>query len=429
ASAARAHAPLLRALALAPDGSGQALALPGFGLLLQTRPDQPYAYACDALLNATPRDTPPLLAYAHQNLIVGSLDGLRVLAADGCPFVRANDVLQTAPVLGLAVHAQTQTAYLVAAGRAEGIWRSDDAGQTWRTTGPLPNAAGVTALRVDPGAVDQLYISQRQADGQVQLLVSRDGGASFETVPQARAITLLHVESGASSLWAVARAADSVGNRGFELLRAEGPAQPWRALLRVNYFGGLSFAPDGAIWVGDEGGGVYRSLDHGESFENLDNRNPAACIVATDTATWTCASTLPDMPSLRVRPAAGSAFEPSLAFKDVTQLVSCPAALDVERTCQAAWIEWQRDILIRDMAAYDAGVPPPSAAEPAAAEPAAAGVTDAGAEHGAPAASACSVNHVGHAREHGLSVCCAIACVMISRRGRARRLAKLCDRA
>jgi hypothetical protein len=53
---------------------------------------------------------------------------------------------------------------------------------------------------------------------------------------------------------------------------------------------------------------------------------------------------------------AGS-FDDVVALRDVTHMVECDPALEVEKTCAAAWIEWRRDVLM---------IPPPTPAPAAA---------------------------------------------------------------
>lgn len=384
---AQAHAPLPRALAMSPEGGAVVLALPGFGLLVRPSADSRFAYACDALLGVPPSDNPALLSFFRDgSLLLGSPGGLRLMAADGCPRSEQHAVLGGAPIVALAIQPSTQVAYALATEHGDGVWRSSDQGVTWERRGSLDQLTQVTSLVLDPVDPAKLYVTRTEVDASVTLLVSSDAGASFTPYVSARALRLLTAQAAPARLWAVARALDSKGNRGFDVMYAPSEMGPWTQALRVNYFGGLTITPAGEIWIGDEGGGIYRSTDDGATFTNLDAHNTVACLASDTTSLLACIPALPSSPALKALDASGLAFEPVVAFADVDELVSCPAANNVAQVCQAAWIEWRRDVLMQNLTAGDAGVsatpdagltpavpdagtppPPPAAETPAAA--------------------------------------------------------------
>ena len=220
---------------------------------------------------------------------------------------------------------------------------------------------------------EQVYLS---VDGPLgtTLYASEDGGGSLEAFAQDATFTLLHAEGKASGrLWAMARDMQSVGNRGFAILRGDGPAGPWRYMLRVNYFGGFVVDPEGVIWVGDEIGGVYRSTDGGETFGNMEPEADVACIAYGGASLWACNPATPQEPVLQVLAGGVPPFAEVVALTDVDRLIECPGT-DVAHVCAGAWVEWQRDVLMRPLESIqipqaDAGASPseplPSAAMPA----------------------------------------------------------------
>ena len=77
--------------------------------------------------------------------------------------------------------------------------------------------------------------------------------------------------------------------RGVDILRAAQPEGPWLTALHVNFFGGFAVDADtGALWVGDEGGGVYHWVDGGDSFENVAPKAAVACLVHARGTLWAC---------------------------------------------------------------------------------------------------------------------------------------------
>jgi len=379
ATRASAHAPLPRAVAVSPNGDAVALALPGFGLLLRPATAQHFAYACDALNGIPSSDSPPLMQYfSDGTLLLGSAGGLRVLAADGCPGTERDVILGTAPVFALAIQPSSQVAYAIAAGVGDGVWRSSDRGAHWEHRGSVEQSDQVTGLLVDPSDSEKLYVSRAIAGAAgSRLLVSNDSGASFVAYEQARALTLLALQAEPSRLWAVARALDSKSNRGFDILRSDGAESSWTSVLRVNYFGGLTITSNGEVWVGDEGRGVYRSTDSGDSFTNVAATSSVSCLASAGTSVWAATPDLPTAPALNLLDSTTYALKPEVAFADVDNLVTCAPEVRADWRCQAAWIEWQRDVLMRDLT-MDAGLPQPPAAVPADAGALAGAQEDAG---------------------------------------------------
>jgi photosystem II stability/assembly factor-like uncharacterized protein len=410
---ASAHVPLPRAIAVSVDSAGIALALPGFGVLLRTGAEPSFAYACDAMLGVPPSDAPPMLQYfADGSWLMGSRGGLHTFDANGCEVAPAHVTLGRSPISAIAIHSQSQAAYAVAAGYSDGIWRSDDRGAHWQRTGAIAAADQVTALLVDPADAARLYVST-----DAELAVTHDSGASLQTFPQERPVRLLAVQA-SGRLWAVARALDNRGNRGFDVLRAEGPDQPWQNQLRVNYFGGLAITDNGAIWVGDEGGGVYRSTDQGESFALVESPRSVSCLASAGDRVWACTPALPTSPTLSLFELGANAFVPSITLAEVETRATC--AEQSADTCQAAWVEWQRDVLGRPAASIelpleagqpsdtpteDAGVSTVDAPPPAAASPTPAGCTVTQNPHEGSAAAWWLIPLLGLAikrRRHGL---------------------------
>jgi hypothetical protein len=431
---AHAHAPLPRYVALTPDGTTTALDLPGFGMLFRSRPEAPFAYLCDALLGVRSTDLPPAMAFlADGSLLLGSMDGMRIVTAAGCPLAKDVSELGMASVFALSVQpvqtgsAPTQTAYAVVGGDRAGLWRSSDGGRHWEPRASLGVAEWTNAVVVRPDNPEQVYLSVANPLLS-SVFASSDGGATLTQFPQELALRLLHAEGGGSGrLWATARDAQTVGNRGLPILRADGPGGPWHTTLRVNYFGGFVVDPHGVIWVGDEIGGLYRSDDGGDTFVNLEAATDVACLAYAGEGLWACTPGTASEPALQTLVGAESPFVEVVAFDEVEQLVTCPE-LDVDRACAPAWAEWQRDVLMRPAPSQDAGTP--SAADASPAQPDGADAAPAPDEpSSAPSGnSGCSVRAASHvADEAGHTQLAprlwfALCALLALRRGRRARL-------
>jgi hypothetical protein len=344
-SSARAHAPLTRGLAVAPDpGGGNAVRMPGFGLLVRADEQSPFAYACDALLGIEPTETNTPLAYRGDGaLLIGTRGGLRTVGPQGCPVAASSAGLAGVPIAALAVHPDdANLMYAVSAGAGAAIYRSDDGGERWQLRSRLPDGEPISALLVARGNADRVYLS-RPRGMQSSLLVSEDAGAAFASFEQERTLALLDVESGEPQrLWAMTRNPD----RTVAIVRAAAPQGPWEEVVRVNFFGGFAIDPGGAVWVGDEGGSVFRSSDGGDSWEDVQPDAAVACLVHGRGALWACTPGTPRQRAVvRLADADASAeFEDVTTLGDVDALVDCGPELDVAQTCAAAWNEWRVDV-------------------------------------------------------------------------------------
>lgn len=397
-SSAVAHAPQARSAALTSNAAAIAIALPGFGILTRSQASQPFAYVCDAALAHQPSDLAPSLAFQSDgSLLVGTSDGLRILGPNRCPLDNAGNDLSGAVVVAVATHRETPNlAYAVTAGDRPGLWRSTDGGRRWQMRSPLTAADSISALLFDPSAPDTVNLSQTTTPDRASVLVSSNGGTSFTTIDQNRALRLLHRQPGtAGRLWAIAHATSTVSNRGFDILRADRPEGPWLAVLRINYFGGFAIDAAGGIWVGDEGGGVYRSRNGGDTFENVAPRAAVACLAYAGDALWACNPGTNEEPALMRWVDENASFEHVVAFTEVDHLVDCGAQPDIPTQCANAWLEWRRDVLMQNVSAPDVASIAPNDADASTvpdsgsmAPPAAPGTQPTAAQASNPAANA-----------------------------------------
>jgi len=400
ASTGQAHAPLARQLAISPLGRGELVVrMPGFGFLVrgpQTLEGQSaLGYACDALLGVSPQAIHTPMAYgADGDLLIGTENGLVTLSPGGCP--GGNKALAGLSVLAVAVHSQHPdhmyaiTAQLDAPPK---LHHSQEAGSSWTMASQLP-AYPVTALVLDPSDPLQLYVSQTTPAHSTSIGISSDAGESFQIIEVDRELTLLGAQ--AQRLWAMARVPDAPV--GVVILRASQAEGPWQELLTVNFFGGFAIDPSDAnlIWVGDEARGVFRSSDGGDSFEETQPSIAAASLSYGAQRLWATTPGLPEQTALLASQDAVEAFDPVLALRDVDRLVDCSPELDVAQVCAPAWIEWQRDVLGRDLPS-DAGVdastqdaatePVDASHDPASGDSGSQGHADSGALEGGPASA------------------------------------------
>ena len=316
---------------------------------------------------------------ADGSLLVGSISGLRSIDAKGCPRADFGGELQKQPLARLSVHpGQPKLVYAVTDATLPQVWRSSDGGATWERRALLTAVNPVTALVLDPSDADIVYVSQATPGNGSLLHVLTDGGTSFSSVTQDPGLALLDVEptedAAAARWWAVGRSADAMANQGFSLFGAASPSGPWNAVSDVRFFGGFARDPGGALWIGDEAGGVFRSTNGGDSFTNVSSTTAASCLHFGQGALWGCTPGTADQTTLVTWSDERQAFDSVTRLADVTRLVDCSPEVDVATKCAAAWVEWQRDILMLPQPPADpppggSGGAPPNVPEPDAGVP------------------------------------------------------------
>lgn len=374
-----AHAALVRGLATAAQST--ALDIPGFGVAFASESSGSYRYACDAQLGATPFAEPRhLVSVQDQGWLLVDAGGLHRISPSGCgapspeglPSDRAVAAVAVAPGGGLTAYAVDDQAQ---------IYRSDDAGATWRVLAALTSALPVTGVAL-AGAGQRLYVSQSSAD-EASLAWSIDAGATFETTPLPSGsglVTLEAVESGeVDRLWLSASQASA---RDVAIWRMDAGGEP-ETVHRVRFFGGLALGDD-AVWVGDEAGGLYRS-DHDGPFTLLQPDLAVSCLHRDGAgALWVCTPATSDQNAVLFSDDLGDTLQPQLALQQVQTLVECPEA--AENPCASAWNEWQADVLHRATDPIPGSYPgtAPSLAPAPSADPAVSAIREAPAEEASP---------------------------------------------
>ncbi len=121
-------------------------------------------------------------------IYAGSDSGFLVSTDGGSTWLASNVGLPTGKVAAIAVVKTNPTTIYAGSGQ---VYKSTDAGQTWKPTGGLPaaiapHAKGVAALTVDPTNPLNLYAGMYANKGP-GVMISKDGGATW-TVPTSKTL-------------------------------------------------------------------------------------------------------------------------------------------------------------------------------------------------------------------------------------------------
>jgi MYXO-CTERM domain-containing protein len=185
------------------------------------------------------------------------------------------------------------------------VLRSDDAGATWSESAVelSDDETDLEILGVSPFD-PQLVIVKAHANDQVarkeRLLVSHDGGQTFDTP------IMLHVLT----------------------------AVEWSADRKT-------------LWLATDDG-LYRSTDDAHSFERVGVIDLVSCVVEHDGMLLACGwydGLAAGHPGIGVSADGGETFQDWMQLDEVLQPVQCDASTPTGMTCEALWTDWQREIL------------------------------------------------------------------------------------
>ena len=216
-----------RALAVAPgaaDAARIAVRMPGFGWLLGapgTSAAAPaFAYACDALIGVSPLEEQAPMAYRSDGTLIAARERHPLLVSGRLPDhsdaaerrhdQRARGDPGEVRPIACTRSARAQESLTI-------VQRSDDGGEHW-TQGATLERLPVSALVLGSHDPDAVYVSQDGSSAGGSIAVSSDGGATFKTVAQERALTLVYVQDEPARFWATARVAGK--GVGVDILRA-----------------------------------------------------------------------------------------------------------------------------------------------------------------------------------------------------------------
>lgn len=193
-------------------------------------------------------------AFAYDSLVLVGTEQDGILRSDdrSNTWKSANPGLLDLTVLGLVCSPAFETDHTAFAATASGLFRSANAGRTWRAIETLPAEPAVQCVSVSPRfSTHPIVLAGTEADG---LLRSTDGGATWHSAEAfvGRSVTALawSVDGRLAAATDVGvMASDTAGETWFPVGPTLGPVL------------GVAFAPDGALLAGMPQSGVARSED------------------------------------------------------------------------------------------------------------------------------------------------------------------------
>jgi MYXO-CTERM domain-containing protein len=220
-----------------------------------------------------------------------------------------------------------------------GVYRSDDGGHTWAPTreGGI-DAVFFESIAVAPSDPDVIYLTAvtfESTTRQGHLYVSRDGGESW-----ADPSTPIALHEG-ERLPIIAGVDPTDPDRVFvrimhddflfdppleRLLLSEDGGESFETVHTAPHIRSFAMSTDGmTAWAGDDGdGGLWRSDNAGVDFEAIDASIQVHCLEWHDGRLWMCANDFREGFAVARSDDLGETFTPFFAFDDVQGMHPCP---------------------------------------------------------------------------------------------------------
>lgn len=319
---------------------------------LTSRNDKPFTWVChEAVLPPTSQLTPyfylaPNATYVTVRSIGQALQPEYSLfrSLDGCSFVPPTD-LQGINVREVAVDPSDGDRALATtfngSGASNGVWMTEDNGETWEATLFLPNRffRSVKFSRANPQRV-WATATWFSPTPQAWIYRSDDGGFSWDEIPWTFAVgTTLQ---GTIDVAAVSPTDGNVAymrtNGGWDyLLRTEDGGDTWSVVFEIaEDIRGVTVTPEGdRVWIATAGSGLFVSTD-GRTFDELETAVSSRGVAADDRGLWVVANNYTQF-ALGHSTDQGATFTNVFRFHEIASPRLCPADSDVALRCEPLW--------------------------------------------------------------------------------------------
>lgn len=356
--------PETTSLALRPGHPEELLAGATFGAVVSRNGGQGWRWICSEALGQA-SGSPELLRW-HPSGALLAVNGVALLrSVDGGCSWQAHPFFSGRGPADLAWHpAEPRRVWVVTgrSGAANGVFRSEDAGETFAAAGLVRGDLALSGVQVAPSEPRRLYVSGSGAQGP-RLLRSEDGGDTWEELTpelpgleQPYGLKVLRVaEREPERLWARA-----VSRGRTWLLESRNRGHTLQPVLELeDYLVGLEASGDGnTLWVATLER-LYR-LRQGAAATVLPRPEGNACVLREGATLYACGDPWVHGWALARSADEGDTWEPLFLLEHLQGPLACPVGTPVHTLCEPRWPALAQ-LLGREGTGPqpDAGTPPP----------------------------------------------------------------------
>lgn len=346
-----------------PSDPARAVARMTYGLLTTRDGGATWHWICERAVGYDDTDGvyPPIAMAAGGRVLAGLRNGIAIGTEGGCGWASAVE-LAGQEVIDLSVR-QGDPSHVVAVAGGVGprLWVSRDGGASWAVAGaPMPPGFHARTIDVAPSDPRRVYVSGLvNTDGTVQgaLVRSVDGGETWEAavVPgstTARAPYIAGIDPSDADVLYVRLA----GAPGSLLVSMDGGATFDAVFETEGFVRAFAISPDGAtVAVGSDIDGVWRAPSSTLDFEKVSSVAPR-CFAWTQAGLHACATEFLDGFTIGRSVDGGATFETLLRQPCLRGPLVCAAGTPTGDLCP--W-DWPRIALMtgHEDCAPDAGLP------------------------------------------------------------------------
>ena len=348
-----------------PDGDGLLL-VTNRGLIFGDTGFDRWRIMCTLAVGLNTIERPDVAYLPGGKLILASSGGLQATTDDGCTWELVEPFGDlSAPAM--AQHPLQPSTLLVATfgvGQSA-IQKTTDGGETFSMLRKAEDNDFIEEILFASSAPDSLYESGQVFDAAGSIMhyvaLSNDAGLTWQRnqVPlhdDESNFTLLAVDPHDPNVVLAKAEASEPTLQNDRLLISTDGGQSFTSPLSILQISAAAFSADSAtLWVaGIEG--LWRSRDHGETFEQLPGKSRITSVTDHDGMLWAGGYYAVDTDGLAASTDSGDTFTKLLAFPDVKEQVACDAASKTATECRMPWQDWQRE----QFGIVDAGTAPPA---------------------------------------------------------------------
>jgi len=312
-----------------------------FGLLISHDRGVNWDLVCEAGLGY--QNIEPAIAVLGDGTTLVALPEGIARGTTECAFERGAGlegyVADVARIPGLAGGAAVAISVDIEAGLSR-VWRSLDAGQSWKRAGSALSALNATTLDAAGEAGSTLYVSGTSQEGALRgvLAHSSDGGETWtrsdvpgsnkQSIPYIAAVSAQDPETVFVRL---------SGNPGQLLVSHDRGASFTRLLDFAGPLDGFALSPDGRYALASgRMDGVWRADTSDLVFERV-SCTKLRCLSWTSAGLFSCAEEFQAGFLVGESANAGLTFEPRLHLSCVRGPLACASVSTVAKACDAAW--------------------------------------------------------------------------------------------
>ena len=358
---ARAHAgPQVRSIVFDREAELHAatLLIANRGLIFGDAQRASWELVCNEVLHVTTNDKPDVAVLPDGRLLVATARGLLGSSDRACNWQLVPGFGEMLSTPALAQHpSEPRTLYLTTyAPGATGLQLSEDGGRSWRELLHGSDTDFLRYVRIAASDPQRMYMGKlgfASSKLAYYVLRSADAGKTW----QEQAVELSEEETdlvllGVSPhdpnlLLAKANAADPALMTERLLVSRDG-GKSFESPIQLHTITAVEWSADGQrSWLATDDG-LYVSTDAARSFARVGTAELVSCVHERAGALYVCGwyeGVQSGMPGVGISMDHGESFERYMNMSQVLAPLPCEHGSDASVTCEQPWIDWQREIL------------------------------------------------------------------------------------